>query len=833
MDDAHLLPADDQEKRLDSNTTRQHAEKTGAISDLESALAAARPRLLRLARMQGVAPDAVDDVVQETLMGAWRHIDKLRSPELFHSWLDGICRNVCLRWSSTRRKYLLRRAVLPDPFAETPDGLASSLVEDLPDPQALDPAEALSQQELPILLRQALEFLSEDTRKIVELYYLAGIPQRVIAARLSLTLKALEVRLVRARRQLRHILSTQFRADAEAFGLIPDRGNKALSYKGNEKQARQYVGYFLVEREELQVNGIDHFDHFARPARVVIELAQEEALYFGSSALGSEHILLGLLREDKSVAARVLESQGITVEKVRQAVEEAKGRGLKRELGEMGLTAHANTVIEMVMKNAERQFPSRSSKPEDRLIGTFHISEEAAEKILQEKKVPEYLKGWGITLVQIRKAVSEARGRGVLLRFDQRAAVNTPTQQEKRRNHPQFYITPENLLRGLVQVPECLAVKILQGLGAPLKNFGSLIFLERFTTLQTADQGYSQKLSRQARRAWELAHEESCRLQDSYVGCEHLLLGLVAEGSGVAATVLAEMGVGLSQMREHAKPGYNAGDWNRAGSITLQPRLKYVIEHASNEARRLNHRFLGTGHLLLALIHDEGIESGRLESLGVDLDKLRMALKNAQSEEMDLSPQEGDAVADPLGEENVYAYDASIASIEKGLQSRELDKMLLVVYPFTIESQSVLEDARISAQNLSQVVGPEHLLVGLAGLTFRSGLVGKVLKDLGINYARVRAAVESRQDQEKKTTSVVLVQSALYRACLLLAVDEAEQREGPGAPIRSEYLLLGLLRDEQSIVAHILEALGTSTATVRAKLLEAMSDTGSVQTSES
>jgi DNA-directed RNA polymerase specialized sigma24 family protein len=83
MADAHSLPTDDQGKTADSNIAGQQPEQAELVGDLEEVLAAARPRLLRLARMQGVAPDAIDDVVQETLVEAWRHLDKLRTPECF------------------------------------------------------------------------------------------------------------------------------------------------------------------------------------------------------------------------------------------------------------------------------------------------------------------------------------------------------------------------------------------------------------------------------------------------------------------------------------------------------------------------------------------------------------------------------------------------------------------------------------------------------------------------------------------------------------------------------------------------------------------------------
>ena len=163
-----------------------------------------------------------------------------------------------------------------------------------------------------------------------------------------------------------------------AYASIAWMRNAALSQQGS----RQYVGYFLVEHEEQPLNGIDHFDKFTEPAKVVIERAREEAQNFGHNALGSEHILLALIREDTCVAARVLKSIGMTLEKVRRAVEETKGRGLRREAGEIGLTAHANMVIERVMKEAERQFLSRSNRPEDRLMGSIHMQEEEAEKIL-------------------------------------------------------------------------------------------------------------------------------------------------------------------------------------------------------------------------------------------------------------------------------------------------------------------------------------------------------------------------------------------------------------------------------------------------------------------
>src|SRR5579864_4724233 len=67
------------------------------LADIEQLFTEARPRLLRLARLNGITPDVADDVVQETMMEAWRHLANLRDPRRFSAWLDGICRNVCRR----------------------------------------------------------------------------------------------------------------------------------------------------------------------------------------------------------------------------------------------------------------------------------------------------------------------------------------------------------------------------------------------------------------------------------------------------------------------------------------------------------------------------------------------------------------------------------------------------------------------------------------------------------------------------------------------------------------------------------------------------------------
>ena len=132
------------------------------------------------------------------------------------------------------------------------------------------------------------------------------------------------------------------------------------------------------------------------------------------------------------------------------------------------------------------------------------------------------------------------------------------------------------------------------------------------------------KFTERARGVLSLAQEEAQRFNHNYIGTEHLLLGLIREEDGVAARVLDNLGVELNKVRSAVEFIIGRGDRLVLGDIGLTPRSKKVIELAVDEARRLNHHYIGTEHLLLGLVREgEGIAAGVLESLGVNLEKVR------------------------------------------------------------------------------------------------------------------------------------------------------------------------------------------------------------------
>ncbi|MBI2836608.1 MAG: ATP-dependent Clp protease ATP-binding subunit [Chloroflexi bacterium] len=132
------------------------------------------------------------------------------------------------------------------------------------------------------------------------------------------------------------------------------------------------------------------------------------------------------------------------------------------------------------------------------------------------------------------------------------------------------------------------------------------------------------KFSERARRVLTSAQEEAQRLNHSYIGTEHLLLGLIREEEGVGAKVLVNLGVTLSKVRSAVEYIIGRGEKTVTGEIGLTPRAKRVIELAIDEARHLGHNYIGTEHLLLGLLHEgEGVAASVLESFGITLEQAR------------------------------------------------------------------------------------------------------------------------------------------------------------------------------------------------------------------
>src|SRR5271168_2606823 len=146
-----------------------------------------------------------------------------------------------------------------------------------------------------------------------------------------------------------------------------------------------------------------------------------------------------------------------------------------------------------------------------------------------------------------------------------------------------------------------------------------------------------ERFTDRARKVMQLANQEAQRFNHEYVGTEHVLLGLIKEGSGVAANVLRNLDVDLRKIRNEVEKIVQAGpEMVTMGKLPQTPRAKKVIEYAIEEARNLNHNYVGTEHLLLGLLREqEGVAAQVLMNLNLKLEEVREEVLNLLGHGMD------------------------------------------------------------------------------------------------------------------------------------------------------------------------------------------------------
>jgi len=323
------------------------------------------------------------------------------------------------------------------------------------------------------------------------------------------------------------------------------------------------------------------------------------------------------------------------------------------------------------------------------------------------------------------------------------------------------------------------------------------------------DRNRYDKFTERARKVLRLAQEEAQRFQHNYIDTEHLLLGLVREGEGVAAKVLSNLGVDLNKVRSTIEFMIGRGERIILGEIGLTPRAKKVIELAVDEARRLNHQYIGTEHLLLGLVREgEGIAAQVLESLGVNLEKVR-------THTIQVLSQSG-APHVVIRSRFVQTYFIQ-SMVEVGEEWFDT---------FTVQVSRVLSRAEEEARRFQHnSIDTEHLLLALT--RERKGVAASVSSNLGVDLNKVGSAVEFILSMKAHIVPEQVGLTPQVKKVLKLAVDEARLLNHHYVGI--EHLLLGLIREEKGTAASVLESLGVTLEKARIETMRVLSQPALLQ----
>src|SRR5512133_1081241 len=291
-----------------------------------------------------------------------------------------------------------------------------------------------------------------------------------------------------------------------------------------------------------------------------------------------------------------------------------------------------------------------------------------------------------------------------------------------------------------------------------------------------------ERFTDRARRVVVLAQEEARMLNHNYIGTEHILLGLIHEGEGVAAKALESLGISLEAVREQVQEIIGQGQQAPSGHIPFTPRAKKVLELSLREALQLGHNYIGTEHILLGLIREgEGVAAQVLGKLGADLNRVRQQVIQLLSGYQGKEPvaaggpaegqPSGSAVLDQFGRNRTQAAREGKLDPVIG-REKEIERVMQVLSRRTKNNPVLIGEPG---------VGKTACVEGLAQSIVR-GDVPETLKDKQIYSLDLGALVAGsryRGDFEERLKKVL--KEIKTRGDVVLFIDEIHTLVGAGA----------------------------------------------------
>ncbi|MBY0586792.1 ATP-dependent Clp protease ATP-binding subunit [bacterium] len=292
-----------------------------------------------------------------------------------------------------------------------------------------------------------------------------------------------------------------------------------------------------------------------------------------------------------------------------------------------------------------------------------------------------------------------------------------------------------------------------------------------------------ERFTDRARKVMQLANQEAQRFNHEYIGTEHILLGLVKEGSGVAANVLKNLDVDLRKIRMEVEKIVQAGpDMVTMGKLPHTPRAKKVIEYAIEEARNLNHNYVGTEHLLLGLLREqEGVAAQVLMNLNLKLDEVREEVLNLLGHGMESSGEPSERAQKGGGKSKTPALDSFGRDLTELARQEKLDPVIGRANEIERVIQILSRRTKNNPVLLGEAgVGKTAIVEGLAQAII-SGNVPELLRDRRIvvlDLAMMVAGTKYRGQFEERIKAVM---NEVRRARnTILFIDELHTLVGAG-----------------------------------------------------
>ncbi|OAV60622.1 ATP-dependent Clp protease ATP-binding subunit [Enteractinococcus helveticum] len=299
-----------------------------------------------------------------------------------------------------------------------------------------------------------------------------------------------------------------------------------------------------------------------------------------------------------------------------------------------------------------------------------------------------------------------------------------------------------------------------------------------------------ERFTDRARRVVVLAQEEARMLNHSYIGTEHILLGLIHEGDGVAAKALQSLDVSLGAVREQVREIIGQGQQAPSGHIPFTPRAKKVLELSLREALQLGHNYIGTEHILLGLIREgEGVAAQVLVQLGADLNRVRQTVIQLLSGYQGSGESEGKETAgvSPSGQsQGQPAGSVVLDQFGRNLTAAARESKLDPVIGRSDEMERVMQILSRRTKNNPVLigepgVGKTAVVEGLAQAIVRND-VPETLKDkqlYTLDLGSLVAGSRYRGDFEERLKKVL--KEIRTRGDIILFIDEIHTLVGAGA----------------------------------------------------